>query len=320
MNVLVTGGAGYIGAELVYKLSLLPEVTKVIVYDNLTRNNYNLFISKGNKIPNNKVKFELGDILDSRKLRKVLQGVEVVYHLAARVDNPYSNTDSHVYEQVNNWGTAELLYAIEEIKTVKKLVYVSSTSIYGSSKKMVDESVAPNPRTFYSISKMRAEEHIMRILRKGAVHTTIVRCGNVYGYTPTIRFDAVINRFMFDANFNNRISIHGSGKQTRSFIHVNKVVDALVQFLTNPDIPADVYNLVDKTIEVLDIVDVMKEIYPELEFIFINQHLELRELKVSREGKLSKYITIPESDFKAELLEFKERFAFSSLTSEYANS
>jgi UDP-glucose 4-epimerase len=315
MNVLVTGGAGYIGAELVYKLSLQADVSSVVVYDNLTRDNFNLFISNRNRMPNNKVKFELGDILDSRKLRKVLQGIDVVYHLAARVDTPFSNIDSHSFEQVNNWGTAELVYAIEEVKTVKKLVYLSSTSVYGSSKKSVDESVSPNPRTFYSISKMRGEEHIKRLIDRGQIQASVVRCGNVYGYTPAIRFDSVINKFLFDANFNNRISIHGSGKQARSFIHVDKVVEGLLAFL-DPNILSDVYNLVDKTLEVLDIVDVIKELYPDVEFIFINQHLALRELKVNTSKKMAQYFTSPERDFKEELLDFKKKFSFSTFSPE----
>jgi UDP-glucose 4-epimerase len=237
----------------------------------------------------------------------VLKNVDVVYHLAARVDTPFSNVDSHVFEQVNNWGTAELVYAIEEVKTVSKLVYISSTSVYGSSKKLVDESTIPNPRTFYSISKMRGEEHVKRLFKK--MDTVIVRLGNVYGYTPTIRFDSVINRFMFDANFNNRIQIHGTGKQSRSFISVDKAVDALLE-LKNKKVPSDVYNLLDINMEVLDLVDLMKEIFPDLEFLFINQHLELRELKVNPETKFSKIHPLPKTDFKQELLAFKEHFAF----------
>jgi UDP-glucose 4-epimerase len=310
MNILITGGAGYIGAELVYRLSKIENVSKIVVYDNLTRDNYNLFISNSNKISNNKVKFEMGDILDSRKLRKLLKDIDIVYHLAARVDNPYSNIDSHVFEQVNNWGTAELVYAVEESPKVSKFIYLSSTSVYGSSKKTVDENYAPNPRTFYSISKMRGEEHVKRLNAK--INTNIIRCGNVYGYSPCIRFESVINRFMFDANFNSRISIHGSGKQSRSFISVTKLVDAMVE-LTQIEIPSDTYNLTDKNLEILDIVDIMKEIYPELEFLFINQHLDLRELKVNPDTKFSKYYKLPESDFKKELIQFKDRFAFNSL-------
>jgi UDP-glucose 4-epimerase len=311
MNILVTGGAGYIGAELVYKLALDEQVSKIVVYDNLTRDNYNLFISHSHRIGNNKVKFEFGDLLDSRKLRKVLKDIDVVYHLAARVDTPYSNVDSHVFEQVNNWGTAELVYAVEENKNISKFIYVSSASVYGSSKKIVDENTVPNPRTFYSISKMRGEDHVKRLMNK--METVIVRCGNVYGYTPSIRFDSVINRFLFDANFNNRISIHGTGKQSRSFISIEKTVNSLLALIKR-SIKSDVYNLIDFNMEVLDLVDLMKEIYPDLEFIFINQHLELRELKVNPETKFLDIFPLPKTDFKEELLEFKGHFAFSSPT------
>src|SRR5436190_18410394 len=249
MNILITGGAGYIGAELVHRLSKNEDVSKIVVYDNLTRDNFNLFISNSNRIANSKVKFEFGDLLDSRKLRKVLKDIDVVYHLAARVDTPFSNVDSHVFEQVNNWGTAELVYAVEENKKISKFIYVSSASVYGSSKKLVDENTNPNPRTFYAISKMRGEEYVKRLMNK--METIIVRCGNVYGYSPAIKFDSVINRFMFDANFNNRISIHGTGKQSRSFISISKTVEALVE-LKNRKIPSDVYNLLDFNFEVLD--------------------------------------------------------------------
>lgn len=311
MRILVTGGAGYIGAELVYRLSQQEDVSGIVVYDNLTRDNFNLFISHSHKINNDKVKFEFGDLLDSRKLRKVLKNVDVVYHLAARVDTPFSNVDSHVFEQVNNWGTAELVYAIEENKNISKFIYLSSASVYGSAKKMVDESTIPNPRTFYSISKMRGEEHVKRLFNK--LETVIVRCGNVYGYTPAIRFDSVINRFMFDANFNNRIQIHGTGKQSRSFISIDKTADALLA-LRNKKVKSEIYNLIDFNFEILDLVDVLKEIFPELEFLFINQHLELRELKVNPATRFNEIFPLPKTDFKEELLAFKEHFAFKSQT------
>src|SRR6478609_4815037 len=123
MKVLVTGGAGYIGAELVYKLAQQEDVSEVIVYDNLARENYNLFISHSHRIKS-KVKFEMGDLLDSRRLRKALKGVDIVYHLAAKTEAPFTNVDSHVFEQVNNWGTAELVFAVEETKSVSKFVYL----------------------------------------------------------------------------------------------------------------------------------------------------------------------------------------------------
>jgi len=307
MKVLVTGGAGYIGTSLVQSLAALDKVTQVVVYDNLSRDNYNFFLNTDKKLTGDKVSFISGDILDSRKLKKALDGVDMVYHLAARVSTPFSDTDSHFFEQVNHWGTAELVYAIEESKTVKQLVFLSSTSVYGSSKEEVSEETIPNPRSFYSTSKLRGEEHVKRLFSK--LNIQIIRCANVYGYSPAMRFDAVVNRFVFDAHVNNRISIHGSGKQHRAFIHVDKVANVLTQLLSK-EVPSGVYNLSDRNLQVLDLRDVLKSMYPSMEFIYINQHLDLRELKVQANSLLTKYVDIPPTTLEEELQNFSERFSF----------
>lgn len=310
MKILITGGAGYVGAELVYQLSLDESVKEIIVYDNLSRGNENLFISASHKIKSQNVKFVYGDLLDSRKLKKTLKGVSVVYHLAAKLANPHSSEDSHTFEQVNNWGTSELVFAVEEEPSVKKFVYLSSMGIYGSSSKgsPVTEETEVNPKTFYAVSKMRGEEHVRRLMPK--MDTLIIRAANVYGYTPTIRFDSVINRFLFEANFNNKIQIHGSGKQSRTFIHVNKLVKVLTASKGNT-IPNGVYNLGDVNCSLLDLVDIFKETYPNLEFIFINQHLQLRNLEMDTNNKIKEFVSLEAPDIKKEVEEFKlKNFAF----------
>ena len=125
-----------------------------------------------------------------------------------------------------------------------------------------------------------------------------------------MRFDAVINRFMFDANFTKRIQIHGNGKQHRAFIHVNVLIKAMIGCLFN-EVPSGVFNVVDKNLKILDVVDVLKEIYPTLEFIFINQHLDLRQMQVDRNSKLREFVDFEnQASLKDELLDFKERFSF----------
>ena len=115
---------------------------------------------------------------------------------------------------------------------------------------------------------------------------------------------------MFDANFTNRIQINGNGKQSRAFINVDYLCNALCQTIINP-VESGTYNLVDKNMQVLDIVDVLKEIYPTLEFLFTNQHMNLRELKVDPKSKLFDQIRRFETrDLKTELLEFKDGFSF----------
>jgi UDP-glucose 4-epimerase len=114
---------------------------------------------------------------------------------------------------------------------------------------------------FYSISKLRAEQHVRRLAEK--MNTIIVRLGNVYGYSKSMRFDAVINRFMFDAHFTHRITVNGSGHQHRSFIHIDKTTDILSQLICK-NIPGDTYNLADKTLSILDIIEVMRTSTPIL--------------------------------------------------------
>ncbi|WP_340153348.1 NAD-dependent epimerase/dehydratase [uncultured Marivirga sp.] len=307
-KILITGGAGYIGSALIEKLLPLQEVEQILIYDNLSRNNYHFFL--GNKLPNQeKINFIQGELLDTRKLKKALKGIDTVIHLAAKVTTPFADADPHYFEQSNHWGTAELVYAVED-SNVEHFVFASSVSVFGSSKEIINEEHQPNPRTIYGISKLRGEEHVARLLDK--LNTQILRLGNVYGYANAVRFDAVINRFMFDANFNKRIAIHGDGKQHRPFIPIQKVSEILKQVAIKNDIPSGFYNLVDKNLEVLDIVDALKAIYPDLEFTFINQHLKLRELLVNPETTLQKYIDFPKgnSSLKDDLLLFKEHLRF----------
>jgi UDP-glucose 4-epimerase len=306
MKVLITGGAGYVGNELTFELIKEPSIDKIIIYDNLSRKNYNLFLDT--KYKSGKVSFVRGELLDSRKLKTVLEGVDVVYHLAARVSTPFASEDSHLFEQTNNWGTAELIYAVESSQ-VKKFIYTSSSSVYGSSEEMIDIHTNPNPKTFYGSSKLRSEAHVERLFDK--MSTYILRTGNVYGYSPSVRFDAVINRFLFEANFTGRIQITGNGQQKRSFIHIDRVVNVLNNLL-HKEFPSGTYNLVNKNLSILEIADVIRELYPTLEIIFVNQHLMMREMKVKPDERLNAVNTYPERSFKEELISFKEKFAFSS--------
>ncbi len=305
MKILITGGAGYIGTELTYELEKNPKVKEIVIYDNLSRGNINLFIGK-HKL-SDKIKFVQGDILDTRLLKQTLKGIDIVYHLAAKVTTPFADQNAHFFEQVNHWGTAELIYALEE-SNVKKLIYTSSASIYGASAKEANENTLPNPKTFYGISKLRGEEHASRLLGNG-IETYIIRCGNIYGYSKSMRFDSVINKFMFDANFKNRISINGNGEQYRSFIHIDKTANILANLIFG-DLDEGKYDLVEDNLIINHIADTFKTIYPELEKLFVNQQLKLRELKVKPNPKLNALTNIPARTLLEVLTTFKMKFTF----------
>ncbi|MBX2841543.1 MAG: NAD-dependent epimerase/dehydratase [Flammeovirgaceae bacterium] len=307
MKILITGGAGYIGSELTEMLASNPEVKEIVIYDNLSRNNYNVFIA-GN-LPSGKIRFEYGDILDTYKLKQVIVGVDVVFHLAAKVTTPFANEDPHIFEQVNHWGTAELSYVLEE-SDVKQVYYLSSTSVYGTSRKVVDMDSQPNPRTHYGISKMHGEKMIERLSDR--METYVLRCGNVYGYGKSLRFDAVINRFMFDAHFHNRIQVQGSGLQKRAFIHISKICSTLAGLIQKP-LKSGVYNLVDKNYSVNEIVDSIKGLYPNLETLGLLSDFKLRTISVLKDKRLEELQLYSEKELNKELEEFSQKFSFTSI-------
>jgi UDP-glucose 4-epimerase len=186
------------------------------------------------------------------------------------------------------------------------LIYLSSTSVYGASNFIVEKGTEPNPQTFYGISKLRGEGHVKRISNK--INTYILRCGNVYGYSKSMRFDAVINKFMFEANYNRKISVNGDGMQYRSFIHIDKVSEVLHK-ISEGGLLSETYHLTDLNLSVVEIIDELKELYPDLEMIFVNQHMKLKEIRVTSDEQINQLITLKNS-FITELNQFKERFTF----------
>lgn len=304
MKVLITGGAGYIGYALAQRLAQQAAVQEIVLYDNLSRHNEIIFF--GEHFGAGKMRLVKGDILDGRKLRQAMRGVDVVYHLAAKVLTPFANQDPHFFEQINHWGTSEVVEVVEN-SPVKHFIYLSSASVYDRVTDAATEDTIPNPHTYYGLSKMRGEEHIKRIPQ--STRSYIIRSGNVYGFSPSMRFDAVINNFMFQANFENKISIHGTGAQTRAFIHIDNAADALAQ-LPFSAVPPGTYNLVTKNLAINDIAEAICTLYPGCDRIFINQHLMLGSIRVSTQSALWDHLQIKERTLLEELAQFKDKFAF----------
>ncbi len=281
MKVLVTGGAGYIGAELCALLAQDERVDELVIYDILDRGHFGVFM--GPPLAGAKVRFVQADVLDSRRLLQELRGCDMVYHLAAKVTTPFSDAGHSQFEQVNHWGTAEVVYAIEEAAPNARVAYLSSAAVYGQGHGSALDSNKPSPRSAYGHSKLRGEAHMDRL--GDAQHVVILRCANVYGHGRSMRFDAVINRFVFQAHFQGRITISGSGGQKRPFIHVHAVVETLAALL-GPEAPRGTFDLVEHSWSVLDLVEALRTHYPGTELLFVDQHLDLLGVEVPRDARL----------------------------------
>ena len=304
MHVFITGGAGYLGTELVELLAQQDTVEKITIYDNLSHGRHGLFT--GTPIAGAEMVFHRKELLDSRSLKNALKDVDVVVHLAAKVSTPFAGGDPHGFEQVNHWGTAELSYALEE-SSVKKVIYASSASVYGSSEtpKTVDDK--PSPNTSYGISKLHGEDMLLRL--KGSMQVVVVRCANIYGYSPSLRFDAVINRFVRQAFFEGRISVEGDGTQRRPFIHIRHAA-TVFQKLVTEFTDSGVYNLVDQNRSIMDIANHLKDLKPDLEMMYIEQDLPRVSLQVESSPEMTALYPNPMS-FEDQIAEFASRFRFS---------
>ncbi len=305
MKILITGGAGYVGYSVVRKLlDDLDRVHSITIYDNLSRKNYSFFTEA--KFDHKPVKLIQGDILDGRSLQKALEGIDCVIHLAAKVTTPFADADAHSFDQVNHWGTAQLAYAIEK-SSVSRVIYMSSISIYGDHPEPVNEETMPSPHSFYGRSKWEGENQLQVLQRDRDV--IILRSGNVYGYNPAYRIDAVVNRFLFQANFTGRITINGSGDQHRSFVHVDKLATA-TNAAVDGKVSPGIYNVVEHNLTINDIASSVKELYPGLDIIHANYNIRMKDIITALPCRIWDQVPLPTISFADELGEFKTHFSF----------
>jgi UDP-glucose 4-epimerase len=222
-KVFVTGGAGFIGSHLTDEL--VRQGYQVVVLDDLStgkKENIEPLIGNGNAM------FIKGSVTDLPLMRKLLQNVECVFHLAAIASVPRSVQDPLSSHNVNVTGTFNLLLAAKENK-VKKVVYISSSAVYGDTVSVPQkEDINLNPKSPYAITKLTGEHYCKTFYETYGLNTICLRYFNVYG--PRQHYDsqyaAVIPIFISNALAGKPPVIFGDGEQTRDFVFVKDAVQA----------------------------------------------------------------------------------------------
>ena len=226
MKILVTGGAGFIGSNLVDEL--VKQKHQVIVLDNLStgqKKNLNKCFGKIRFI-----NIDISSEKNTLKLEKELKGVDIVFHLAGLADIVPSIENPNSYLKVNVTGTLNILNAAKK-NNIKKFIYAASASCYGANPKYpTDEKNIIKTEYPYALSKNLGEQLVLHWEKVYKLNVTSFRFFNVYGprSRTTGAYGAVFGVFLAQKIKEKPLTIVGDGRQTRDFIHVYDVVRALV--------------------------------------------------------------------------------------------
>ena len=237
MLALVTGGAGFIGSHIVERL--LQDGYKVRVIDNFST-------GKIENLPDvEDLQVEEGDISDFEKVKKIMRGVDYVFHEAAVASVPKTVNDPLGSQLTNYQGTLNLLEAAK-INNVKRLVFASSAAVYGDLPGLPkNESMKLAPLTPYAIDKLASEYACCAYSNLYGMETVALRYFNVFGprQDPSSPYSGVISIFVDRLKQKRQPIIYGDGEQSRDFIYASDVVEANMKAMFTKNVSGNVFNV-----------------------------------------------------------------------------
>ncbi|EDY35259.1 NAD dependent epimerase/dehydratase family [Aciduliprofundum boonei T469] len=250
----MTGGAGFIGSHIVD--ALMEEEHEVLVYDNLSSGKMEFIKEHMGK---ENFKFVQADLLDFEKLKEEMEGVELVYHVAANPDVRLGASDTHVHLEQNVIATYNVLEAMR-LNDVKDIIFTSTSTVYGEANEIpTPEGYGPLiPISLYGASKLGAEAFITSYAHTFGMSAVIYRFANIVGPRST---HGVIYDFIMKLKRNmHELEILGDGTQTKSYLYVKDCVDAIIFGYKNRKRDVEIFNIGSEDwINVRKIADIIVE-------------------------------------------------------------
>ena len=261
MRVLVTGGAGFVGVNLIRRL--VRDDINVVVLDDLSS-------GLASNIEDLPVEFKRGSLVNASEVTEAAEECTHVVHLGARGSVPRSLRNPQATHEVNATGTLNVLEACRH--TGAHLVFSSSSSVFGASPVIPKrEDVLTAPLTPYAASKLSAEAYIQAYQHSFGVSALTLRFFNVYGpwQRPDHDYAAVIPKWIWRAMNGEEVVINGDGSITRDFTHVDDVVGVIVRAINGRiEHPSPVNLAFGRPISLLDVVDQLREHFPDISTVF----------------------------------------------------
>jgi len=254
LRIFVTGGAGFVGRNLVS--SLIKNNHNVTIFDNLSNSSENNIQSLLDK-----VNFVKGDITNYDDISSCIKGSDVVIHLASKINVQESFTNPNLTKHVNIDGTKNLLKACKE-NNIKNIIAASTAAVYGDCKEPkihFSENSNTNPISPYGESKLEMEKTVMDYTKKYDFNAVILRFFNIYGIGQSPEYAGVITKFLQKINENDSLEIYGDGLQTRDFVSIYDVITSIHNALSKIDKKrGTIYNIASgKSISIKNLAEMM---------------------------------------------------------------
>jgi len=282
-KVLVIGGAGYLGSVLCRKL--LNERYKVRVLDNLTYGDEGIKELYSDK----NFDFLKGDIRNISDVVEAVKDIDAVIHLAAIVGDPACASDSKKTLEINYLATKNITEICKYFQ-INRFIFASTCSIYGASlspnKKLTEES-SLNPISLYAETKIKCEQSILEATDEN-FSPTIFRMATLYGFSPLMRFDLVVNLLTAKAIFDKKITIFG-GSQWRPWLHISDAANSYLLCLKKPieKIKGEIFNVLSENYKIIEIGKIIKSLFKDAKLEINSKITDCRDYNVSFD-KISK--------------------------------
>lgn len=264
-NILVAGGAGYIGSQLIRDLGASPrfEGDCITVYDNMQLERYQSLMDlpvTGN------YDFHAGDVQDVAELTLAARDADVIIHLAALTNAVLSFDRVAETESINHMGTQNVITAAMRSPRVKRVIYASTCSVYGETHGVVNEESDCRPESPYATYKLAGERGVLELGRQtgGRIRGTALRLATVFGPSPGLRVHTVVNIFALHGALGMPITVYGTGEQKRPFVHVRDASSAFLFALANESTMDKALNVVGENASVKEVLGYVQPRFPKL--------------------------------------------------------
>jgi nucleoside-diphosphate-sugar epimerase len=261
-KILITGSLGHIGSKFIHNLKP-REYEEIIIVDNLSTQRYSSLFNLPKGVH---YSFYEEDILKA-DLRSLFRNIDNVVHFAAITDATSSFERKDEVEEVNYLGTKRVVEAC--MAEGCKLIFPSTTSVYGTQKELVDEDCEKSelqPQSPYAETKLKSEEFISRMVSKGKVEASIIRLGTIFGTSKGMRFHTAINKFCWQAVLGQPLTVWKTAlNQKRPYLGISDAINAIKFFINRDIFQGDIFNVVSSNYTVQEVIDSIQKHVEEVE-------------------------------------------------------